>query len=217
MALYACTRLTLGLCGVLLAGMIEAAGSYPVPVHIPDIEHPRSLSFSPEPISISLRIMIRKDGTVHFIELLDNTDPPFIAKTKATVERWRFEPWTPPASSPEGEILTVTYNYVNTPDKQQSLNVNVEIKKWLCHDLNQAVRKSNDQWWDKRFQDVSLLRITRNYLAEGHVMKAFVSEADRHALILELVEATPTVVSKCKAAPMSKYVDALPHRVRAML
>lgn len=217
MALYACTRLTLGLCSVLLACTIHAAGSYPVPVHIPDIERPLSLRFSPEETSVSMRIMIRKDGTVHFIELLDSTDPQFTAKTKATVERWRFKPWTPPASRPEGEILTVTYDYVDTPHKGQPLDVNVEIRKWLCHDLNQAVRKSNDQWWDKRFQDVSLLRITRDYLAEGHVMKAFVSEADRHALVMELLEATPTIVSKCKASPISKYVDALPQRVRAML
>lgn len=217
MTLNACTRLTQGLCGVLLAGTIHAAGSYPVPVHIPDIERPVSLRDPLGQASITVRIIVRKDGTVGFIEVLDNADPSFIAKTKATVERWRFEHWTPPASKPKGEVITVTYNYMNTPHKGQPLDVNVEIKKWLCHDLNQAVRKSKDQWWDKRFQDVSLLRITRNYLAEGHVIKAFVSEADRHALVMELLEATLTVVSKCKAAPMSKYVDALPHRVRSML
>lgn len=217
MTLNAYTRLPLGLCSVLLAGTIEAAGPYPVPVYIPDIEHPRSLRFSPEETSVSMRTMIRKDGTVHFIVLLDTTDPQFIVSTKATVERWRFKPWTPPASRPERETLTMTYNYVNTPHKGQPPDANVEIKKWLCHDLNQAVRKSHDQWWDKRFQQVSPLRITRDYLAEGHIMKAFVSEADRHALVMEFLEAAPTVVSTCKTAPMSKYVDALPHRVRAML
>lgn len=217
MALHTRIRLSLGLFGVLLAGMIQAAGAYPVPVHLPDIEFPKALRSSLDHTSITVRILVRKDGTVDFVELLANADPQLIAMTKATVERWRFEPWTPPASSPEGEIITVTYDYLDTPHKGPPLDVNVEIKKWLCHQLNQAVSKRNDQWWDKRFHEVSLLRITRDHLAEGHFMKAFVSAADRHALVMELLEAAPTIVSKCKADPMSKYVDALPQRVRAML
>lgn len=129
----------LALCSVVLTGTLQSASAYPIPVYMPDIEYPESLRRSSERFSIDMRILIRKDGSVRFTALIDSNDPVFISTTKATVERWRFQPWTPPATAPEGPFI-----------------------------------------------------------------KAFVSEADRHASVMTLLEAVPTTISKCKAEPLSK-------------
>ena len=198
----------------LLASQVMAASSWPVPLHMPDFEHPESLRGRPWPAQISVRILVRRDGFVEFVEVVEGTDPEFIAIARKAVEQWRFEPWTPPASSPEGEVIRVTVNYKKTRDKQQPLADNVKIKKVLCHQLNEELRKRNSWWSAWAASDSNIFQQTESYLSHDPVIRTYLSGAQRQDLVVALLEGRADVIARCKVNPASRYVDQLPDKVR---
>ncbi|BAP42155.1 putative uncharacterized protein [Pseudomonas sp. StFLB209] len=198
----------------LLANQVMAANSWPVPLHMPDFERPQSLRDAPWPAQISVRILVRRDGSVQFVEVVEGTDPEFIAIARKAVEQWRFQSWTPPASSPEGEVIRVTVNYGETEGQRQSLAHNVKLKKVLCHQLNEQVRKRNAWWLPRRSSDPSVFEQTERYLSHDPMIRTYLSDAQRQDLVVALLEARADIIARCKSNPASRYVDQLPEKVR---
>lgn len=201
----------------LMVNQALAASSWPVPLHMPDFEHPKSLRDRPWPAEISVRILVRRDGSVEFVEVVEGTDPEFISIARKAVEQWRFEPWTPPASSPEGEVIRVTVKYQKTRDKQQPFADNVKLKKVLCHQLNEELRTKNSWWSAWRASDSNIFQQTESYLSHDPVIRTYLSGAQRQDLVVALLEARAEVIARCKAKPASRYVDQLPENVRGAM
>lgn len=201
--------------GFLFAQSANATDSYPVPLFMPDIEYPEELWDSSVKGEVIVRIFIQADGGVRFLEVLNATEPRFVAATKKAIEQWRFEPWTPPSSSPEGEVVKVTYHYLGKPHREPSLTANVELKKVSCRQLIQEKDKSG---WEKRSSHkADILTRTEHYLSSGHVIQQFLSGDAREALVMEFIEAIPGILENCRKSPGRKYVDYLPENVRRNL
>ncbi|GFM54786.1 hypothetical protein PSCICF_09640 [Pseudomonas cichorii] len=201
--------------GLLFTGCVIAAGSYPVPLSMPDIEYPEELSGSSVKGEVVVRIFIQADGGVRFLEVLDATEPRFVEATKKAVEQWRFEPWTPPASNPEGEAVKVTYSFSGRPYKEPSLTANVELKKVPCRQLNTEA----ENIWRKsgRSHEAETLSKTEFYLSSGNVIYPFLSGDAREALVMEFINAIPGILKNCRKNPHRNYVDYLPENVRRNL
>ncbi|MEN1832079.1 energy transducer TonB [Pseudomonas lijiangensis] len=201
--------------GLLFVGCVTAAGSYPVPLSMPDIEYPEELIGSSVKGEVVVRIFIQADGGVRFLEVLDATEPRFVAATKKAVEQWRFEPWTPPASNPEGEAVKVTYHFLGKPYKEPSLTANVELKKVSCRQLNEEVESN----WRKsgRSHEAETLARTEFYLSSGNVIYPFLPGDAREALVMEFINAIPGILKNCQKNPQRNYVDYLPENVRRNL
>lgn len=198
----------------LLANQVMAASSWPVPLHMPDVEYPRSVRDKAWPGKIVIRILIRRDGSVQFVEVVDGADPEFIAITRQAVEQWRFKPWTPPASSPQGEVIRVTYDYSDKAGKGEPLAGNLKIKRVLCHQVNEQLRKRNAWWLPHGPGDADVFQQTEHYLSHDPVIRTYLSGAQRQDLVVALLEARAGVIARCKARPASRYVDQLPDKVR---
>lgn len=198
----------------LMVNQALAVSSWPVPLHMPDVEYPRSVRDRPWPDQIVIRILIRRDGSVQFVEVVDGTDPEFVAITRKAVEQWRFEPWTPPASSPEGEVIRVTYDYSDKGSKGEPLAGNLKLKKVLCHQLNEELRNRNAWWLPRSSNDSSIFQQTERYLSHDPVIRTYLSGAQRQDQVVALLEARADVIARCKANPASRYVDQLPEKVR---
>ena len=135
---------------VVVAQGTQAANTYPVPRFVPMEDYPKELRGVPAKASVTVRILIRADGNVRFLEVVSATDPRFIEATRKSVEQWQFEPWKPPVSSPEGERLKVTVSWTGQPEKGFGLASNHELKSVRCHQLNTQVQRSRDAWEKSR-------------------------------------------------------------------
>lgn len=198
----------------LLTTQVMAGSSWPVPLHMPDVEYPRSVRDRPWPAQIVIRILIRRDGSVQFVEVINGTDPEFVAITRKAVEQWRFEPWTPPASSPEGEVIRVTYDYSDKGSKGEPLAGNLKLKKVLCHQLNEELRNRKAWWLPRRSNDSSIFQQIERYLSHNPVIRTYLSGTQRQDLVVALLEGRADVIARCKTNPASRYVDQLPENVR---
>ncbi|WP_439857698.1 energy transducer TonB [Pseudomonas syringae] len=202
------------LTGLLSAGGAQALPSYPVPLHMPEPGYPTSMLRSFVKRSVSIRVFIQADGGVRFLEVLGAPDPRLISLTRSAVEQWVFEPWQPSASHPEGEAVTVTFNFTGRPHTNPPLASNVELKQVLCWQLNTEMFEGRK--WRKDVKPDALMR-TELYLSSSPVIEQFLTLDEREALVLELLEATPGIVAQCQKNPMRRYVDYLPENVRKAL
>lgn len=201
--------------GFLFAGCANAADSYPVPLFMPDIEYPEELRGSRVKGDVVVRIFIQADGGVRFLEVLDSTEPRFVAATKRAIEQWRFEPWTPSGPNPEGEVVKVTYSHLGRPHKGPSLTANVELKKVSCRQL---IEERDENWREKGSSyKADILTRTEHYLSSGPVILQFLSADAREALVMEFISATPGILENCRKNLDRKYVDYLPENVRRSL
>lgn len=198
----------------LMVSQAMAASSWPVPLHMPDFERPKTWRDRPWPAEIAVRILIRRNGSVQFVEVVDGTDPEFAAIARNAVEQWRFEPWIPPASSPEGEVVRVTVRYAKTEGKGQPFADNVKLKKVLCHQLNEELRKRNSWWLASGSNHSNVFKQTESYLSHDPVIRTYLSGAQRQDLVVALLEGRADVIARCKANPASRYVEQLPEKVR---
>ncbi|RMM10682.1 hypothetical protein ALQ84_05271 [Pseudomonas caricapapayae] len=202
------------LTGLLWTGVAQALPSYPVPLYMLEPGYPTSMLRSSAKRSISVRVFIQADGGVRFLEVLGAPDPRFISLTRSAVEQWVFEPWEPPASHPEGEAVTVTFNFTGRPHTNPPLASNVELKQVWCWQLNTEMVEGRR--WRKDVKPDALMR-TELYLSSSPVIEQFLTLDEREALVLELLEATPGIVAQCQKNPMRRYVDYLPENVRKAL
>lgn len=206
------------LIGLWLPNTLHAADSYPVPRSMPMEDYPRELRGIPAKASVTVRIFIQADGNVRFLEVVSATDPRFIEATKKSVERWQFEPWTPPASSPEGEAVKVTVSYTGKPETGLGLANNLKLKSVRCHQLNTQLQRSRDAGVGKRADsELKILHETEHFLSSNSVISQFLPLAERDALVSEFIKATPYVIEQCRKHPMRKYADFLPLNVRQHL
>lgn len=210
--------LSLFFIGVMFAGTVDAANTYPVPLYMPDIEYPKELLQARDTAEVKLRIFIKADGGVRFIEMLNATRPSLIATTKRAVEEWRFKPWTPSGSNPEGEALTVTFRFSNQPHDAPPLTANADIKKLLCSQLNKEVKANESRSWEKRVpHELNVFRQTEHYFSRGPVISKFLPAQDREQLIMDLYESASKIIASCRDNPTRRYVDYLPEGVRNAL
>ena len=206
------------LIGLWLANGVHAANTYPVPRFMPMEDYPKELRGVPAKASVTVRILIQADGNVRFLEVVSATDPRFTEATRKSVEQWQFEPWTPPASSPEGERLKVTVSWTGQPEKGFGLAGNHELKSVRCHQLNTQVQRSRDAWGKRQADsELKILQETEHFLSSNPVISQFLSLAERDSLVSEFIKATPYVIEQCRRHPMRKYVDFLPLDVQQHL
>ncbi|WP_249583217.1 energy transducer TonB [Pseudomonas viridiflava] len=197
-----------------LASVAHGLPSYPVPRHMPDIEYPRSLRLSAvSGVDVSVRVFIKASGEVRFLEVLNTTDPAIIAAAKHVVEQWRFEAWEPPASHPEGENVTVTYQFAEAAPSRPPLDENADLRKVMCSQINRESRQKDSLGTHAPYELDVFLR-TERYLSSGPVVQLFLSLDERDALVRDLLQAVPTVIASCRDNPGRRYVDYLPERVR---
>ncbi|MEG5265119.1 TonB family protein [Pseudomonas sp. JDS28PS106] len=197
---------------------VQAANTYPVPRFMPMEDYPKELRGVAAKASVTVRILIQANGNVRFLEVVSATDPRFIEATRKSVEQWQFEPWTPPASSPEGERLKVTVSWTGQPEKGFGLAGNHELKSVRCHQLNTQVQRSRDAWGKKQADsELKILQETEHFLSSNPVISQFLSLAERDDLVSEFIKATPYVIEQCRRHPMRKYVDFLPLDVQQHL
>jgi TonB family protein len=199
-------------------GNASGANSYPVPLYMPDVEYPRELLKSKQAGEVRVRIFVKADGGVRYIEALNMASPSLIASARRAVERWRFEPWMPSGSDPDGETLTVTFRFSGKPTVTTPLTANVGIKKLLCGQLNKEVAENESRLWDKRVpHQLNVFRSTEHYLSKGPVISQFLTADERDRLIMDLYESVSNVIASCRANPMERYADYLPDSVRSVL
>ena len=207
--------LTCLLIGLWVADGVQAANTYPVPRSMPMEDYPKELHGAPAKASVTVRILIQADGNVRFLEVVSATDPRFIEATRKSVEQWQFEPWTPPASSQEGERLKVTVSWTGQPEKGFGLAGNHDLKSVRCHQLNAQVQRSRDALGGNRAErELKILNETEHFLSSNPVITQFLSLAERDALVSEFIKTTPQIIEQCKKYPMRKYADFLPLNVR---
>ncbi|RRV09252.1 energy transducer TonB [Pseudomonas sp. v388] len=210
--------LTFLLIGFCIADVVQATGSYPVPRYMPMEDYPKELRGTSAKGNVTVRIFIQADGNVRFREVVSATDPRFIEAARKSVEQWQFEPWTPPASSPEGETVKVTISYTGKPEKGFGLASNFELKSVRCHQLNAQVQRSRDAWEIRRAdKELKILTETEHFLSSNAVISQFLPLAERDALVSEFIRATPYVIEQCKKHPTRKYADFLPPSVKQYL
>ncbi|WP_024698819.1 energy transducer TonB [Pseudomonas avellanae] len=202
------------LAGLLWAGAAQALPSYPVPLYMPEPDYPTSMRHTLVKNSVTVRIFIQADGGVRFLEVQGATDPRFISLTRSAVEQWTFEPWEPPDSHPEGEAVTVTFTFTGRPHTNPPLTSNAELKQELCWQLNREMFEGRK--WRKDVKPDVIMR-TELYLSSGPVIEQFLTLDERQALVLELLEAVPSIVAQCQKNPTRRYVDYLPENVRNAL
>ncbi|WP_032645991.1 TonB family protein [Pseudomonas syringae] len=203
---------------VLLDRAAQALPSYPVPLFMPDIDYPENLRHPFVEGDVTVRIFIKSDGSVRFVELINSTDPRLIEVARLAVEQWRFAPWAPPASHPEGEIIKVTHHFRKTPREGVTVHENIALKRLTCGELNRELVMHEDAAWEgRRALESTIFRRTEHYLNNGPLIQLFLSAEERQALVLELLEAVPSIVAQCQKNPMRKYVDYLPENVRNAL
>ncbi|KPC35686.1 Uncharacterized protein ABJ99_4098 [Pseudomonas syringae pv. cilantro] len=204
---------------IVLAGLLSAVAAqalplYPAPLYMPEPDYPVSMRYALVKNSVTVRIFIQADGGVRFLEVRGATDPRFISLTRSAVEQWVFEPWEPPASHPEGEAVTVTFNFTGRPHVDPPLTSNAGLKQELCWQLNMEMFEGRK--WRKDVKPDVLMR-TELYLSSGPVIEQFLTLDERQALVHELLEATPGIIAQCQKNPMRRYVDYLPESVRKVL
>lgn len=210
--------LTCLLIGLWIADGVQAANTYPVPRSMPMEDYPKELGGLPAKASVTVRIFIQADGNVRFLEVVSATDPRFVEATRKSVEQWQFEPWTPPASSPEGERLKVTVSWTGQPEKGFGLAGNHELKSVRCHQLNAQVQRSLDALGGKQAErELKILNETEHFLSGNPVITQFLSLAERDALVSEFIKARPYVIEQCRKHAMHKYVEFLPLSVQQHL
>ncbi|POD77098.1 energy transducer TonB [Pseudomonas syringae group genomosp. 3] len=206
------------LAGLLWAGAAQALPSYPVPLFMPDIDYPENLRHPFVEGDVTVRIFIKSDGSVRFLELINSTDPRLIEVARLAVEQWRFAPWAPPASHPEGEIIKVTHHFRKTPREDVTVHENIALKRLTCVELNRELVMHEDAAWEGRMAlEPTIFRRTEHYLNNGPLIQLFLSAEERQALVSELLEAVPGIVAQCRKNPVRKYVDYLPENVRNAL
>ncbi|RMO91353.1 hypothetical protein ALQ33_00247 [Pseudomonas syringae pv. philadelphi] len=203
---------------LLLDSAAQALPSYPVPLHMPELEYPANLRHPFVEGEVTVRIFIKSDGSVRFLELINSTDLRLIDVARRAVEQWRFAPWAPPASHPEGEAIKVTHYFREEPGKDVTVHENIELKTLSCGHLNRELEKHEEGAWEGRMPiEPTTFRRTERYLSSGPLIQLFLSAEERQALVVELREAVPSIVGKCRDNPMRKYVDYLPEHVRKAL
>lgn len=207
-------RAILILMSLFLSCSIQAASSYPKPIHMPQGIYPEEMLRNKEGGTVTVRIFIHANGSVSFKEAVKASDPRLADAVKQAVSTWRFEAWTPPADRPEGESTLVTYNFDPQTAGGLAPGRNVELKKLRCSQLN------NELIWSRRshpVEEAKTFRDTRNYLFSGVVIREFLSEKERNALIDEFDKTKPAVIEGCKKNPRAFYVDFLSVKLREML
>jgi hypothetical protein len=133
---------------------------------------------------------------------------------KLVIPNWRFTAWTPPADKPDGESTLLTYIFTDQAAGSFSLAANVDLKKVRCSQLNKELiwtRHSHSANEAKTFRD------TRNYLFNGAVIREFVTEEERQALIDDFDMAKPAIIEGCRENPRMFYADLLPTQLRDIL
>lgn len=206
-------RIFLILMSLLLSLTTQAATSYPKPIHLPSPKYPATMFQDKEGGSVTVRIFIHANGSVTFKEIVKASDSRLADAVKKVIPEWRFTAWTPPADKPDGESSLVSYNF-NAQAYSSNLIANVALKKLRCSQLN------NELIWTRHSHSVDeakTFRDTRNYLFNGSVIREFVTEEERQALIDDFDLAIPAIIKGCRKRPRAFYADFLPRQLRQML
>lgn len=206
-------RIFLIVMSVLLSLTAQAATSYPKPIHLPSPEYPATMFQDKEGGSVTVRIFIHANGSVSFKEIVKTSDSRLADAVKKVIPNWRFTAWTPPADKPDGESTLVSYNF-NAHTHSSNLVANVDLKKRRCSQLN------NELIWTRHshsVEEAKTFRDTRDYLLNGAVIREFVTEEERQALIDDFDMAKPAIIEGCSKRPRAFYADFLPIRLREML
>lgn len=199
---------------LLLPSLAQASTSYPKPLHTPHAEYPKEMQRNKQGGSVTVRIFIHANGSVSFRDVVKTSDPRFTEAMKQALSTWRFEAWTPPAESPDGESVLITFNFIPWTTPGTNLKQNAELKKLRCSQLN------NELTWSRHnhpVEEAKTFRDTRNYLFSGVVIREFLPEAERQILLDEFDRAKPAVIENCRKNPTALYVDLLPEALRKML
>nr|WP_279290878.1 energy transducer TonB [Pseudomonas sp. S25] len=197
----------------LLIPVSQAATSYPKPIYLPSPKYPATMFKDKEGGSVTVRIFIHANGSVTFKEVVKASDSRLADAVKKVIPEWRFAAWTPPADKPDGESSLVSYNF-DAKAYDTNLVANIDLKKRRCSQLN------NELIWTRHSHSVKeakTFRDTRDYLLNGAVIREFVTEEERQALIDDFDLAIPAIIEGCRKRPRAFYADFLPAQMRAML
>lgn len=206
-------RIFLILVSLLLSLTTQAATSYPKPLYLPSPEYPATMFKDKEGGSVTIRIFIHANGSVSFKEIVKASDSRLADAVKKVIPDWRFTAWTPPADKPDGESSLLTYIF-NAQTHSSNLVANVDLKSRRCSQLN------NELIWTRHshsVEEAKTFRDTRDYLFNGAVIREFVTEEERQALIDDFDMAKPAIIEGCRENPRMFYADLLPTQLRDML
>lgn len=198
---------------------VLASNSYPVPQYLPDPVFPPAAK-GDKYEDIVVRVIIRANGSVEFLEALSNVRVEYVDAIQQALKLWRFEPWMPPQATPDGEKVLITFHYSNSDNDLGSpaMDLNVLLKSRRCSKLNDEIAVNSRQFYPKILpHEAKVIRDTERYLREHSVIREFLSESQRQALITDLYDAVPGVIENCRNNPGKLYVEFLPEQVRKVL
>jgi protein TonB len=179
-----------------------------IPEDTPKPVYPRALHRAGISGEVRVGFMVRADGSVDRVRILQSVHPDLSAVSKKAIEQWRFKPWTVSKEKPaELEIIAPMQFHLDDPT-----GLNQWLKEVKCREINPDFARTADYQW----VDLAAFRYTRAYLSSGFFQHQWTTQ-ERLAMIARLNKQAHMIARRCLDYPASRFVRFLPEEIRKVL
>ncbi|WLH35460.1 energy transducer TonB [Pseudomonas sp. FP2196] len=203
-------RWIFALCLLVFTGFAQASEVLLIPEKNPVPIYPKALSRAGVTGEVKVRFIVRADGSVNEIAIVQSDHPDMAEAVRVAVEQWRFKPWALEEGKPAEKAVVAPM--VFRLDLAQPIHVNQQLKALRCRAINENLANIDEYSWI----DSPVFAQTRAYLSNVF-HKNQLPDAQRLAMIAKMNKRVPAIVRGCRDSPTRKYMSLLPVEIRELL
>ncbi|MCQ9390792.1 energy transducer TonB [Pseudomonas viridiflava] len=200
----------------LMALPIYAAEAFLVPMYTPQSAFPVELVKARYAGKVRAQLVIKSDGSVHEAKAIESGHPLMTSSVEQTLRQWRYKPWIGTVGAPPFTSITVPVIFGSHGYRRFNTEVSVGLGDIRCGYLNHEVQSVRQDSPDESLSKVDVFWYTGQVLFSSHVAHRH-TEHERKALLEQLSDSIPMIVSHCEHNPDHRYGDYLPASIKAVL